>query len=190
MVSLDLSLSSTGWAVFENKKLIHSGSIQPYPKLSNYQKLYHIVDNLEGLIRGKEQVVIEDTFSGRNPKTFKELNRLAGAVIYLTVRKCDKEPIFYEASIARKAIGINPSTTKFDSQIWVLQQFFPKIDVKSYIEMSDVVRRQYVSRKITKTQYEYQLNEKLTKIVGKETNHTNDETDAIIVGLAHLTKEK
>ena len=191
MLALDLSLSSTGWARFHKGKLIASGSIKPCESLSNFRKLHNIFDLISGLIKEDgDIVVVEDTYSGPNKKTYKELSRLAGTAIYLSIKYTNKDPVFYEASKARKLVGINTKVTKFDSQIWIIEQFFSEINIKPYMKLADEVRKDYVSRKITKSQYDYQLDEKLSKLVERETGISNDQTDSVIVGLAHLEATK
>ena len=190
MLALDLSLTSTGYAEFLNGVLFDSGSIQPPSKFTNEQKIHYIAKAIDSKISKRDGIIIEDTFFMRARVTaFKELNRLAGAVIYLVEELTGKDPVFYEAVAARKLVGINTKVSKYDSQVWVIKRHFQTIDLKKYEKEAEDIRKQYVTRKITQSSYDYQL-EKLSKKLGKDVGITNDQTDAIILGEAHLTKEK
>ena len=186
MLALDLSLSSTGWALFTNNKLAFSGSIQPPVKLSNDQKIYFIASAVKKMLVKNQDVAVEDTYFMRSRVTaFKELNRLAGAIIYLVEDITKKDICFYQAVKAREAVGLNTKASKYDLQTWVIKKHFPDINIKKYEKEAIDIRKQYVTRKITESSYEYQL-EKLSKHLGKDVGKTNDEADAIILGEAHI----
>jgi hypothetical protein len=193
ILALDLSFEGSGITFFENNKF-HSGyTFSPSRKLSNNQKIIIIANEIDKVIDGHyeklKDVVIEDTFLGVNPKSFKHLNRLCGAVTYVVMDRLKREPIFYEAVSARRILGINPQTTKFDSQVLMMKQYYKHIDVKQYEQMSLEVRKKYVAKKITLKEHNSELT-KISNLIGRDTKVTNNETDSIILGLAYLQERE
>lgn len=86
-MSLDLSTTDTGYAIFENDQLITYGSISFNVK-DTYKRIILIVEAIQEQLAGMEidHVVFEDSFSGVNKRVVVILNRLAGGVIWVADR--------------------------------------------------------------------------------------------------------
>ena len=192
ILALDLSLSCTGVALFDPKgKLIKVSQIVPPSGLTQDQEIHFIVRSLlDEHYPAVQEVVIEDTYCMMSRiQAFKVLNRLAGAVIFSCISYLEKQPIFYTATSARKLVGIASDIAKVETQMWVLEHFFPDTSTEEFHKSKDAFRRDYVKRKLTKNQYDYRL-DKLSIEVAKATDLSNDKSDAVIIGLAHFVKHK
>jgi len=79
VLSLDVSAASTGWAIM-GSKVGDYGMIKTSPKLNRSERLLLFKNELVSLIimYKPTSIVIEDTFSGLNPKTLKILSEFAG----------------------------------------------------------------------------------------------------------------
>ena len=80
ILSLDVSAAKTGWAVTNNGKDFIAGIIETKPKFTQAERL--VLFNLE-LVKVLKtyqptEIVIEDTFGGKNVKTLKILSEFAG----------------------------------------------------------------------------------------------------------------
>lgn len=86
-MSLDLSTTDTGYAIFDNDKLIAYGSISFNIK-DVYKRIILTVEQIQEMIAGMEidHIVFEDSFSGTNKRVVVILNRLAGGVIWVADR--------------------------------------------------------------------------------------------------------
>jgi Holliday junction resolvasome RuvABC endonuclease subunit len=104
ILSLDLSTVASGYAVFDGDKLLTYGVIHPADDLSESARYFHIAHQITGLIQiyNPDDLVIEDTFCGPNVVTLKQLNRLAGCVLFFWFSKKRREAYFYMAMSARK----------------------------------------------------------------------------------------
>ena len=185
ILSLDLSLSCTGYSVInKDGKIDMIEEIIPKSKLSHLYKWKVIIDKIGEVYPLVKDVVIEDTFQGPNATTRHVLDRLAGAVAYSWFEYSKKEPIFYTASRWRTLAGLSPKVQKIDTQIWLIENYFPKFDIKQFKKKYNDLRKQYVLRKFTLKQ----LNDELRKVsieLGKDTGITNDKADSAVLGIAH-----
>jgi len=79
VLSLDVSASSTGWSVLA-PKFGDYGIITTDPKMTRSDRLFMFRIELIKLILNHRptHIVMEDTFSGLNPKTLKILSEFAG----------------------------------------------------------------------------------------------------------------
>lgn len=194
IIALDLSLSCTGVALFDTKgKLIEvSQIVPPSSGFTQDKEIHYIVSKICEYFSSEvtEDVLIEDTYCMMSRiQSFKVLNRLAGAVIYATLEHLNIQPTFYTATSARKLVGIAPDIAKVETQMWVLERFYPDTSTEEFHKSKDSSRREYVKRKLTKNQYDYRL-DKLSTEVAKATDLSNDKADAVIIGLAHFVKRK
>lgn len=81
ILSLDISSTTTGWAVFDNDKLIKFGKIKlNYKQLNLSEKLLIFKHEIILLIKEykPDNIVIEDVFFGRNVKVIKTLAKFGG----------------------------------------------------------------------------------------------------------------
>jgi Holliday junction resolvasome RuvABC endonuclease subunit len=110
ILGLDISISSTGYCIFNNGKLMKKscGLIQPNPKETYGQRLLFLEKEIKKVIKKNkpDEVVIEDIYKGRNAKTFKILSMARGVVIKTIYEETGKDPISVMASSARSLVGI------------------------------------------------------------------------------------
>lgn len=188
ILCLDLSSTCTGTTLInpiDNSYKI--GRINFPPKLSTLKKIHYLVGELKKHYEGVKELVIEDTYQGINPKITKLLDRIGGAVIVSWIDYSGDEPYLYSAVTARKLAGIDGRLSKAEIQLWVLERYFPKIDIKPFIIDKDKLRKDYVKGKITKNQWTYRL-DKLSDEIAEATGINNDMSDSVILAVAHLKK--
>lgn len=107
ILSLDVSSSSTGYAVFRSNRWRVSknsyGKICISPKLSVAERLVKFRDEVETLINrvDPDLIVIEDIFSQRNVSTLKLLARFNGVAIEVSRRIVNKDPLIALTSQVR-----------------------------------------------------------------------------------------
>lgn len=108
-LGLDLSTVSTGWAVFDDDKLVNYGKICPSASMAPIEKMRFIANEI-GYTVGKHvpnKVIIEDVFYGKCFLTTKVLNRLAGAVVYSILESGIRVEVgFVMPTAARKYMGL------------------------------------------------------------------------------------
>ena len=186
VLSLDLSLSSTGFAKFtKDSKLVEKGVIAPDKKLDNYFKINFITRRIEELLENVEEVAIEDLYFGKNFAGIRNLARLSGAVINQWINRKYKLPHIYMASHARKLVGVSGSAQKIEIQLWVAEKYkFCKEEIiTNYLKDIDTLKLQMIAKQIKKSKYKYQMT-KLSNKFEKEIGLGNDAADAILIGLA------
>ena len=82
-IGIDPSISCTGIAIFEGKRLIKYGTIKTKPSQTTGQRLKFIYDSLENLSQATQIIVgMETPFLGKNIKAFQKLAYIQ-ALIYL-----------------------------------------------------------------------------------------------------------
>lgn len=110
ILSLDVSMSSTGYAVFKNEELIKYGKIQS--KKNDFKdedsRLNYMCNIIENIIKEYkvEKIICEDQFTSINSKTILSLRKLIGGVM----RTADYNNIdvkYYYPSTWRKILNIN-----------------------------------------------------------------------------------
>lgn len=86
-MSLDLSTTDTGYAIFDDNQLITYGSISFNVK-DVYKRIILTVEDIQEKIAGMDidHIVFEDSFAGTNKRVVVILNRLAGGVIWVADR--------------------------------------------------------------------------------------------------------
>ena len=187
ILSLDLSSSCTGYTLLDpiNDTYIVD-KITPTQK-STFRRIWNTVNEIKKLYPKVTEVVIEDTFSGINKKSVKVLDRLGGAVIYSWIEYSKSEPTMVNAVSARKLVGLDPQISKAESQLWIIANFFPKISIKQFSVDKVALRKSYVNRKITKSQWKYRI-DKLSNEIAEQTGIDNNMADSMILALAYLKK--
>lgn len=185
-LSLDLSFSSTGYCVFSRDgKLVKKGKIVPDQELDKYTKIHYVVGRVKELFREVDDLVIEDVYVGKNPRSVIWLARLSGGVIFSWMDKKYKKPVLYPAIEARPLAGIGGHSHKVEVQLFVLKKYrtIPYSRIKKYKQEFLSYSKLYGSKQISKSQRDYKR-EKLSLRIERETGLGNDEADSIILGLA------
>ena len=82
ILALDTSTKVSGYAIFNNKKLIRYSSIDKSDKKDGNKRMRDMVENIITLIKREapDVVVIEETVVTRNPQTQRMLSMILGAV--------------------------------------------------------------------------------------------------------------
>lgn len=114
LLSLDASISSTGYAIFDEDKLIKYGKIVTNKKDFENEdlRLNHICDKIEQLIIKYEidEIICEDQFTSVNSKTILVLRKLIGGIMR-TANRFDINVHYYLPAQWRKILDINKGTS-------------------------------------------------------------------------------
>jgi len=191
-LSLDLSLSSTGYSVFsDDGKLLTHNKVVPDKGLDNATKIHFIVGKLKELFTNVDMLLIEDLYVNLNPKAVIWLARLSGGVIFSWMDTKYKAPKLYQAIQARPLAGIKGNAHKAEIQMFILEKYkkVPYAQIKKYKTEFNNLKAQYSVKKLTKSQYNY-AKDKLSLQIETETGLGEDEADSIIIGLAYATEVK
>lgn len=114
LLSLDASISSTGYAIFDEEQLIKYGKI--VTKKDKFEtedlRLNYICDEIEQLIIKYEidEIVCEEQFTSVNSKTILVLRKLIGGIMR-TADKFDISIHYYLPTKWRKILNINKGTS-------------------------------------------------------------------------------
>ena len=128
IMGIDGSLSNTGIAVVNNKKVIEMLSVSTNPKDEIEDRIYLLVVNIKELIdkHKPEIVIVEDVFMYINGKTVINLARLNGAILTLC-RSLNIKTILYTPSFHKKITSGSGKATK-EQTIVEVERYF-KIDI-------------------------------------------------------------
>lgn len=107
LLSLDISSRSTGWAFFDNGKLLDYGLIEISSKLGWGARLVVFGNEVKRLLFEKQptSVVIEDIYRGPSLSVFKLLSFFHGVAYQHSTEYLNKEPTPLGVLKARAAIG-------------------------------------------------------------------------------------
>ena len=204
IVGLDLSTKCTGYSCFAlNGELVAKEQIKPKSTLSTMEKIHFISEEVYKMfIRFRtspniqiERVIIEDIylghFRGHNQvKGFATLARLSGAIAILIAfaeRKQIEDVITFRSAVqARPMVGLKGNCQKAEVQLWVLQNF-TKEDTEVYEGLIEAVKAKKLAKEITQKEYKTRMN-KISKLIEKETKHSEDICDAILLGYGEALK--
>lgn len=129
IMSLDPSLTETGWAIMDlNMKLIDYGAITPHARTREKVLLYEY-NELTTLIHKYQPVAIacEEQFLGRKPTTLKALSQLRGVLMLLGAQEGIPMTYYYPATIKATAAG-SGRATKEDVIIAINKKFKLTLD--------------------------------------------------------------
>ena len=120
IVGLDISSTSTGWAVLREGKFLSKegrdfGFIKPPKKLELSEKLHFFRNELVYVLESTlpDMVGIEDVFSSRNLKTFKLLSRFSGVGVEAVRSLLALEPEIVSVTQVRSCIGPQDKKSAF-----------------------------------------------------------------------------
>lgn len=164
ILSLDLSLSSTGFAILNDDEIIYCGKICTTPtdfNRSDEKRMHYIANTLKNLAEeyNISYVAIENTYTGVNPKVSSTLARLCGFVCQalMSYNKNIVIGIYMPSTIRKGVIGVGNAT---------------KQKVANYIRENYIDIGEYSDRQT------------------KEIEKTSDIYDAIVTGLYMYKKMK
>ena len=187
VLCLDLSFSSTGYAIFTSSgALKKKGKIVPAKDLDKSLKIHYIVGKIKSMFRGVEQLVIEDVYVGKNPKSIIWLSRLSGGVMYAWVDYKYIKPKFYTAVEARPLAGIKGNSHKAEVQVFILEKYkyISSAKLNVYKNAIKGIKELYKEGQYSRGKYKYRL-EKLSKQMEEETGIGEDLADACVLGIAY-----
>lgn len=98
ILSLDVSTVSTGWCVFKEDKLFKFGVIKIKNTVDIHERMIILRDKIEELLIKyvPTEVVIEDVWLGKNPKTAKTLSKFCGIAEEIVCRTIKNKPTIIE----------------------------------------------------------------------------------------------
>lgn len=117
ILSLDLSLSSTGFSVLKNDEIIYYGKICTKSKdfnKSDEKRMFYISNIIQQIATEYEvkYVAIENTYTGINPKTSTVLAKLCGFVCrgLMDYKEDILIGIYMSTSIRKGVVGVGNAT--------------------------------------------------------------------------------
>lgn len=192
VLALDLDTNYCGIAILDHNLRLIKRKLLTLSGKTEIQKMIELAFYIYSIKGEIDEVVIEDTFMAKNPKTFKHLSRLAGAVEYLCYRKFNKEAHFIMARQARGYSELKGNCKKIETQLKIAKEYGlvdDKIFYKYHGKIGNLYQ-QYKDKKITKGQFDYRADKKFSEEFTKETGLDNHSADAIVLARALISKLK
>lgn len=193
---LDLSITSTGYSIFEDLNLKKYGKICPAHNLSLFERSFIISTKLSKLFISMDKLIIEDIYLGiTGVKNLISLSRLAGGIVYAWKLVKNNDPLFFKACSVRKLVGLKGNCQKVDVQLFILEHYhLSSLKVLSeFKKMRDFMYEDkvltkninnHIEKKKLLAKIKYQFG-KLSKTVEKKTGFGNDICDSILLGLGY-----
>ncbi len=191
-IGLDLSTTCTGYAIFENHKLIKYGQIKPKTTLTTNEKIEYIVKEFVKIFKQEDltnsEFIIEDIFLGHffgksQVTGFANLGRISGAImasLFLELNQIAANITLRMAVSARPLVGLKGNCQKVEVQIWVLDKFLNK-DVSEYQGLVDAIIAKKLVGDIDQKTFKKRM-EEVSKLIECETGLSEDQADAILLG--------
>lgn len=192
VLGIDLDTNYCGIAILDHNLRLVKRKLLTLSGKTEVQKMIELAFYIYSIKNNIDEIVIEDTFLAKNPKTFKHLTRLAGAMEYLCYRKFNKEAHFIMARQARGYSQLKGNCKKIETQLKVAKEYGlvdDRIFYKYHGKIGNLYQ-QYRDKKITKGQFDYRADKKFSEEFFKETKLSNHEADAVIVGKALIAQLK
>jgi hypothetical protein len=188
---LDLSSKCTGWCKFSKDwKLMEKGRISPDTELTPYLKIHFVSEKVEQLFPNVEELLIEDSYIGIDPRVGIFLARLNGAIGEKWVSHKFKEPKLLNARHIRTLLGMKGNARKPDLQLYVIKNYewLKEDKIKFFEKQLAKLEQELKEKKISKGKLATKL-KNITLELDKLTGVGEDTADSIIVGLGYQ-KEK
>jgi crossover junction endodeoxyribonuclease RuvC len=165
ILSVDASLSSTGWAVIEkgSKDVIDLGRICTKSTTPEDDRIQYIIDTLLE-IRDKysiREAVLEDGYLGKNAKTAMQLSKLRGGIIFV-LRTYDTSVVYMQPSIIRQIFVGKGNASKEEVAEAITNMYSNNIHVQALWPFSDKNNK----------------------------SKNSDMYDAVSIGVSHLMKQE
>ena len=116
--ALDQASKKTGYAIFEDNKLVDYGLINMGGESDINNRLYKMVDEIHSIIKQSQanQVVFEDVSQRNNVKTLISLSRLQGMIMEICYQD-NIDFLIYPPSTWRSIIGITQGASVKRSEL-------------------------------------------------------------------------
>lgn len=111
LLALDPSLSSTGYAVFDNDKIFNKGRYQTTADQDTDTRILNITSFVKELLYNVDVAILEDGFVGFSRKTSLQLAQLRGALINTLLSNSIKV-IHQQPKLIRKNFGLSGNAKK------------------------------------------------------------------------------
>jgi Holliday junction resolvasome RuvABC endonuclease subunit len=128
ILGIDISSSSTGWALLENDKdvvLKEYNLIKPAGSMSVSQRLYFFGNEIKKVIEkhNPTEIVIEETVLVRSPGTMRTLASFRGVALFAAYSYQKREVTTYEPPNWKKIIGLKGMAKKPEIQLFICEKF-------------------------------------------------------------------
>jgi Holliday junction resolvasome RuvABC endonuclease subunit len=136
VLSLDVSASNTGWCFTSDGKNFSVGNIRTKPSLSRGERLSTFsLQLIEVLLEyTPDEIVLEDTFAGKNVKTLKILSEFAGVAKYTCYSVLRLEPYIVSNHTVKSFFKVRNKKDLFNFLVDILD----KKDL-SFTEKNDII---------------------------------------------------
>jgi Holliday junction resolvasome RuvABC endonuclease subunit len=126
IMGIDISSSSTGWAVIEGDSLVEYGKVEPHKKLSLAQKLCLFGTEINKLVlkHKPDEIAIEDVIQVSSVSVTKILSRFNGIAIAESYKYLQKDPPLYTPPEWKKTLdGCNGGSKKAEIQLSMCKKY-------------------------------------------------------------------
>ena len=128
ILGIDISSSSTGWALLDNEKdviLKEYGLIKPTGGMSVSQRLYFFGNEIKKVIEKytPKEIVIEETVLVRGPVIMRTLASFRGVALFQAYSYQKREVTTYEPPNWKRIIGMKGNAKKPEIQLFICERF-------------------------------------------------------------------
>ena len=125
ILGLDISSSSSGWALLDNEKLVDYGLVKPEGAMSTTQRLYFFGNEIKKIIERctPDEIAIEETILVRGPKIMRVLARFSGVALFQAYSYQKRDVKTYEPQVWKKRLGLQGLAIKPVVQLFICDKF-------------------------------------------------------------------
>jgi Holliday junction resolvasome RuvABC endonuclease subunit len=140
VLSLDISASSTGWAFYDGCEFEY-GVIKTSPKNSRAERLSNFKMELEQLLTelAPAQVVIEDLYSGLNPRTLILLAKFVGVAEVCCLEHTDVDPYTISTNTVKSYFKAKKKENVFECVVSIFEWEDDELTFKKFNDMADAL---------------------------------------------------
>jgi crossover junction endodeoxyribonuclease RuvC len=124
IMGIDPSVSSSGYAITNGKKVISVGTIKTSKEMPEEERLGFLYDEMEKIILdyGINVIIIEDQFVGKNAKTSLYLARARGVMMLLCYKRKVKIKL-YSPTEVKKCLTGKGNASKEEVQTKAIEEY-------------------------------------------------------------------
>ena len=141
ILSLDISTVSTGWCTFDASQGIRSGTLSIKESIDIHHRMIIFKDKLNNLLLDymPTDIVIEDVWFGKNPKTAKILSKFCGIAEETATRFLNKAPITIENTKVKSFFKCSKKADLFQFLISLLGANFQNLSFNKDNDSIDAI---------------------------------------------------
>jgi Holliday junction resolvasome RuvABC endonuclease subunit len=147
ILSLDISASSTGWAFAfgQARGQISFGLIKTSPKFSHAERLAYFRNELMKIMLEfrPSHVVMEDVFSGLNPKTLVLLSKFAGVAQETCKSIAGVDPYIIHTNTVKAFFKLKKKEEIFDMVVDIMDWQDEKLSFKKHNDVTDALAQMF-----------------------------------------------